>query len=183
MNQTKMMQKAILQSNPKVATHTCDGKKRKITDTSNVNLQQKLLSNQTLPIITTTIDHPIPDRVANFGGTPHALTTSTTNGVITDTLRNRARILWTPGRISRTGRDGTTLCDRDVVLRSPWDNRPVLIGGIIVPPTMGDTGIQDIIKKRKSTSPRVTSNAQNFDASVDGNMTGILWPFSAKYWV
>ena len=28
-------------SYPKVSTHTIDGKKRKVTDTSNVNLQQK----------------------------------------------------------------------------------------------------------------------------------------------
>ena len=33
-------------SHPKVATHTSDGKKRKVTDTSNGFLQQKLLSNQ-----------------------------------------------------------------------------------------------------------------------------------------
>ena len=62
-------------SNPKVATHTSDGKKRKVTDTSNGDLQQNLLSNRTLPIITTMIDPRIDDRVATCGGAPHALTT------------------------------------------------------------------------------------------------------------
>ena len=50
-------------SDPKVANHTSDGKKRTFTDTSNGNLQQKLLINQTLLIITTTIDTRIQDRI------------------------------------------------------------------------------------------------------------------------
>ena len=50
------------ESDPKVANHTSDGKKRKVRKTSNINLQQKLLSNWTLPIITTTIDPRIPDK-------------------------------------------------------------------------------------------------------------------------
>ena len=50
-------------SDPKVAAHTSDGKKRTFTDTSNGNLQQKLLINQTLPIITTTIDPRIQDMI------------------------------------------------------------------------------------------------------------------------
>ena len=68
----------------KVPTHTSDGKKRKVTDTSNGSLQQKLSSNRTLPIITTTIDPHIPGRFATCVGNPHALTTPTTKGVITD---------------------------------------------------------------------------------------------------
>ena len=82
-------------SNPKVATHTSD-EKNKVTDTTNENLQQKLLINRTLPIITMTIDTRITDRVANCGGTPHAHTTTTTKPVITDVARSRAHIIWTP---------------------------------------------------------------------------------------
>ena len=37
----------------KIATHTSDGKKIKVTDTSKGYLQPKLLSNRNLPIITT----------------------------------------------------------------------------------------------------------------------------------
>ena len=47
------------ESNPKVVTHTSDGNKRKLSDTSNRNLQQKLLINRTLLIITTPIDPQI----------------------------------------------------------------------------------------------------------------------------
>ena len=42
--------------NPRVATCTSDGTKRKVTDTSNRDLQQELLINRILPIITTMID-------------------------------------------------------------------------------------------------------------------------------
>ena len=48
---------------PKVATHTGDRKKRKVMDTNNKYLQQTLLSNQTLLIITSTIDPQIDDKV------------------------------------------------------------------------------------------------------------------------
>ena len=80
-------------SDPKVYTHTSDRNKIKVTGTSNGNLQQKLLSNRTLPIITTKIDPPILDRVETCGGTPHALATPTTKGVITDKTHSSARIL------------------------------------------------------------------------------------------
>ena len=35
---------------------------------------------------------------------------------------------------------------------------------------MGNSGSQDILKKRQSTSPSVRRNDQNVDASVDGNL-------------
>ena len=52
---------------PKVAIHTSNIKKRKLTDTSNGYLRQKLLSNQTLPIINTTIDSQVDNIVATYG--------------------------------------------------------------------------------------------------------------------
>ena len=95
-------------SNPKVATHTNDRKKRKLTGTSNGDLQQKLLSNRTLPIITTTIDPRIEDTVATCGGTHNTLAMLTTKEVITDASHSSAQVLRNPGHISRTGRDGNT---------------------------------------------------------------------------
>ena len=76
---------------PKEDTHTSDGKKRKVTDTSNRNLQQKLLSNWTLLIITTTIDPQIPDGFATCGGIPYALSKPTTKGVVIDVTRSSAQ--------------------------------------------------------------------------------------------
>ena len=84
------------------------------------------------------------------------------------TARSSTRILRNPWHVSRTVRYGNMSLGGDVVVRYPQDNEPVLIVGIIVPPTMGNSGIQDIIKKRQYTYPSVTRNSQKFDASVDG---------------
>ena len=129
------------------------------------------MSNWTLPITTTTIFPWTPDIVATCGGTPHTLTTPTTKGVITDTECSRAYVLRTPRDVSKTSRDGNTARDGDVVVRSPWDNGPILIGGIVAPPTIRNSGSQDIIKKWKSASPIVGRNPQKFDASIDQNST------------
>ena len=156
-------------SDQKVDTHTSDSKNRKLLNTSNRKFQQKLLSNRTLPIITTTIYPRILGRVSTC--TPHALTTTTTKEIITDTACSSSRTLRTPEHVSRTGRNSTKPCDRNVVVRSPRDNGPVLIEGIIVPPTVGNGGILDIIKKSPPTSQSVRKNVQNFNASVDRNLT------------
>ena len=94
-------------SNPKVYTHTTDGKKRKVTDTSNGYLQQKLLSKRTLLIITTTIDPQIGNKVATSGLSPHKLAPPQKTEVITDEARTSAQILQTPRHVRRTVRDGT----------------------------------------------------------------------------
>ena len=155
MNHKKMTQKAILQSNTKVATHISGEKKIKCTDTSNGKLQQTLLSNPTLSIITMTIDPWFPDIVATCGGTTHAITMPTTKGVITDAASSSARSPWNPRHVSRMGRDGNTPCSGDIVLSTPRDNGPVLIRGIVFPPKMGNIQSQDIIKKRRSISPSI----------------------------
>ena len=58
-------------SDPKIATHTSDGKKRKVMDTSNRDLQRKLFSNRTLLIITTTMDPGMGDRAVTCRASPH----------------------------------------------------------------------------------------------------------------
>ena len=142
-----MTQKAILQIGSKVATHTSDGKKIKVTDTSNGNLQQKLLNNRTLPIIATLFDPCIDDRVATSRALTIKLVTPRTKEVITYLVRSNARTLWTPGHVSRTGRDSSTPGNCNIYVRSPRVNSPVLIGGTNVSPTR--TGIQDIVSPKE----------------------------------
>ena len=125
-------------SDPKIATHTSDEKKRKSIDTSNRYLQQKLLRNQTLPIITTMIDPRIDDRVAPCGASLDKLATPQTMEVIMDAAcssvqqRSAAQLLCTPRRISRTIRYSTTPGDCYIAVSSPWGNSPFLIGCICV---------------------------------------------------
>ena len=101
--------KGDLKSDSKVSTRTSDRKKRKVSDTINGKLHQKLLIYRTLPIITTPIDPWIIDRVATGGETSNVITRPTTKLVITDVARRSARVLRTPCKhVSRTARDGTT---------------------------------------------------------------------------
>ena len=147
------------------------GRKEKLLRLATENLQQTLLINRNLPLINKTIEPRITDMVATCGRTHHVLTTITMKGVITDAAWSSAHVLWTPGHISRTGRDATMSCDGYVVVRNPRDNRSVLIVDMVVPPTMGNSGSQEIIKKWQSTYLSVTRNSQKFDASVDRNLT------------
>ena len=136
-------------SNPKVATHTSDRKKK--SDTSNGNLKQILLSNRTLPIITITIDPRIPDMVETCGGTPHAIVTLTTKEVITDVAQSSSRVVRIPGHVNKTGKDGTTLGKCDVSVRSPRPNFPVIIIDTTISPACGIIGSLEILNKHGST--------------------------------
>ena len=80
-------------------------------DSRNRYLQQKLSSNRTLPIITTTIEPQIDDMVVTCRGTFHGLATPTTKRVITDVARSSVWVPGTTGNVIRTGLDGTNLCD------------------------------------------------------------------------
>ena len=80
-------------SNPKVANHTSDRKKRKVKNTRNRDLQKKLLSNWNLPIIPTTIDPQIDDGIATCEGTHHTLLKLTMKEVIADAARGLSELL------------------------------------------------------------------------------------------
>ena len=116
------------------------------------------------------IDPWIDDRFATCGGTPHALATPTTKEVITDAAHRSAPVLWTPGHVSRTGRDGNTPGNCGVSVRSPWDYGPVMIVGIGVPKIMGQSGNLDVLNKWQSITPSCSRNTRKFEASVDGNL-------------
>ena len=68
-----MTQKVILQEIKKKHIHTSDGTKINVTDTSNRYLQQTLLSKRTLPIIITTMDPQMDNKIATCRGTPHMI--------------------------------------------------------------------------------------------------------------
>ena len=72
---------------------TSDGKKGKVTDTRHGDLQQKLWSNRTLPIITTTMDPRIDDRVTTCGAPPHKIKMPRMLDVVTDAACEFSRLL------------------------------------------------------------------------------------------
>ena len=165
---------------PKVATHTSDGNKRKVTDNSNGNLQQKSLINHNLLTITMTIDPQVLDRVATCGGTPHEHTTPTTKEFITDAARSSACVLRTPGNLSRMGRDGITPWDGNFDVRPPRENGPVLNGVTTVSPTCCIMGIQEILSKHGSTEKLGVSKISTLPLMKIWLRMGILHPFLAR---
>ena len=84
-------------SDPLVATHTSDGKKRKVTDndTTNVNYPPKLLINRTLSIITPSINPRIADGITAGRGTTHVLQEIASKVIVTDAARVFSEILRT----------------------------------------------------------------------------------------
>ena len=128
------------------------------------------MGNQTLPIITTTIDPLIRDKVATSGASLHKLATPQTTEVITYAACSSLWIIWTPRYISWPGSDGTAPGDCDISVRSPWTNSPVLIGGNGVPSTRGHSGSLQKFNKRKSTVSEKIRDTQTFDASIDGKL-------------
>ena len=157
-------------SHLKIATHNSDRKKIKVTDTDtrNINLQQKLLINRTLLIITIPMDPRIENKVATYRASTVKIATPRTTKVITDTAHINVRAIWTPGFVCRTGRDVSTPGHCDVDVGSPWLNYPVLIGTTVYP---NRTGSQEIFSPPRSTSSVKVGNSQVFNTSINGNLT------------
>ena len=137
-------------SDSKVATHTSDRKKRKVTDTdtTNRNSPQKLLINRLIPeIIKVTIppiDQTVAEDAAGNVETLHALRTAPSKEVVTDTSRNAACVFWTPAKVIRHGTDGTTPCYGNTYIGPTRLDSPVCIGGSTTSSQIR-TGRQDII--------------------------------------
>ena len=137
-----------------VATCTSGVKKIKVTDTdtTNRNSPQKLLINQTLPMIILPIDPRIADRFVDGSGTTHARQMPASKVINTDVSRSGAHVFRNPGDIIRTDRERTTPLNGNTSIRSPRFNSPVLIGGgTTAYPTR--TEIQDIISPKGPTDP------------------------------
>ena len=132
-------------SDPKTVTYTRDVKKRKVTDNSNGYIQQKLLSNWTLLILTTTTDPWIDNRISTCSGNPHTIATHLTKEFITDAAHSSTRVIRNPRHVSQTGRDGTTPGNTPHDVRPPRANLPIIIRGIGVCPTSGHSGSLQVL--------------------------------------
>ena len=77
-----------------VATHSSEGKKRKVTDTgtTNRNPLQKILIKRTIPVIILQIDPPIADGFVAIRGTFHARQTIASKYIVKDTACIGARV-------------------------------------------------------------------------------------------
>ena len=84
-----------------------------------------------------------------------------------DAAHISARFLCTTRHIRRTARYGTNPGDTPHAVIPPWDNPPVLIGGIGVSPSSGHSGILQVFNKRKSTVSEKIGDTLKLDTFVD----------------
>ena len=152
--------------NPKTVTHTSDGK-GKVAESSNIILQQKLFSNQTLPVVVPTMDPRIDNRTANIGGASQTLLTPATKEVVADAARGSAWVHRNPRHVIQVVRNGSTPGDTGLVVRSKPDPSPVLIGSTAILPDCGISGSLKFGNKQQSTSPDEVRNAQKLDTVID----------------
>ena len=161
------------ESDPKsdqlVATHNNDAKKRKLndTDTTNTNYRQKLLINQTIPVIILPNDPPIVDGVAASRWTFHVRQTIALKEIVTNAACSGARVLsytvvinqkYTNRKIPRDGKTSRS---------PPRLTTPLRIGGgPSISPTR--TGNQDIGSPSESIGPVKVRNAQPLHTSING---------------
>ena len=164
-------------SNPKsdllVATHTSIGNKRKITDndTTNGNSPHKLILNRLIPKIIPgtirTIYQIITEDVARIGDTSDARQTVLSKDIVTDAACSGAHIFRTTREESRTGRDGTTPQDRNIVIATASLTSPIQIcHSTTYSPSRNRN--QDIINLIGHVSPQWIRNAKKLKTSIDG---------------
>ena len=166
-----------------LATHTSDGKKRKVadTDTTNGNSPQKLLINRTIPVIILPINPPIVDGVAASRGTTYERQTIFSNVIITDAARSSAHVYRNPAVGNRKDTDMTIQRVRNASISPPrLTSRVIVDGGTSVSPTR--TGTQEISSTSRPIGPVEVRNAQPFHTFINGNYTknGDLTPTFSK---
>ena len=119
-------------NDPKVATHTSDGKKRKVTDTgtTNGNYPHKLLINrlipEIIPVVIPPIDQTTVDGVAVSGGNLHARRTIVLEDIVTDAVRSAACVFKYPTVVDWKDTDGMIPWDRITVGTPPHIEYPSL---------------------------------------------------------
>ena len=156
-----------------VATHTSDGKKRKVTDTdaTNVNFPHKLLINRIIPDIIPVVIPPVhqttADGVAASGETLHAVRTFLSKKIVTDAACSAAHVFKDPLVVNWKDTDGAIPRDRNTFGMPPRATTPVRIGTV---PLVSPTSIrsQDIGSPRRSIGPQEVSNVQPFETSHNG---------------
>ena len=153
----------------KTVTHTSDGK-GKVRYTKNDNIEQELLSNQTLPVVFLKMNPRIYDRNATIIGASQMILTPETKEVVADTACGSAWVSRTPRQVSQTGIDGSNPGDVCNVVSIKHATSQVLIGSVTTSPYCGLRGILKVAKKRQFVSPSLGGNTQKLYTAVDGNL-------------
>ena len=160
-------------SDPLVATHTSDVKKRKVTDTDTTNIKypQTLLINrlipEIIPVIILPINPPIAYGVEASRGTLHAHEMITLKEIFMDAAYSGAHIFRDPTVVNWKDTDRKITRDGNTSRRPTRLTYTVCIGGgPSVSPSR--TGTQYIDSPSRSIGPVEVSNSQSLHTSING---------------
>ena len=162
-------------------THTSN-RNETVTHTSNGNFEQKLLSNQTIPVVVPKMSPIIDQQISPIVMAPQTILMPATKDVVTDTVSGSAWVNSTLRKVSRTGVDGSTPGNIRNSIRVKHATSPFLIGIVGTSPTYGLSEILQVVNEHNSISPSWAVQTQKLDAFVDVNfpMILILCPFLAS---
>ena len=141
------------------------------TDTTNGNSPNKLILHRLVPKIIPcairTIYQTITEDVVRIGETSDARQTVLSKEIVTDAACSGAHIFRTPRKKSRTGRDGITPQDRNIVVATARLTPPIQICHSTTYSPRRNRN-QDIINLIGHVSPQWIRNAKKLKTSIDG---------------
>ena len=142
-------------------------RKDKGMNTSNRNLEQKILSNRTLPVKVTKMKPRIDQRIAPILVAPQTLLTPVTKEVAADAAWSDPWVNRTLQQVRKTSADGSTPCDICNAVSVEHSLFPVLIAIVATYPPCGLSGSLQVTKKRQFTPPGLGGNTQKWTQNPD----------------
>ena len=115
-----------------------------------------------LPVVVPTMNPRIDNNIALIGRASQTLPTPATKEVIPYAVCSGAWVKRTPWQVSRTGVNRSTTDDVCNSFSVKYAPSPYIIGSVPTFPPLGLGGILHVAKRRKSASPALGRNTQNF---------------------
>ena len=162
-----------IKCNMETVTHTLK-RNETFNYTSNEKFEQKILSNQSIPVLTPAMNPWIDQGIAPIVLAPQTLLTPETKEVVTDAASSRAWINRTLRQVSRMGVKGSTpgyIPNNVSIVEPPY---LVLIEMFGTSPPCGFNVSKHVENKRQSTSPGLVGQTKKLDATVDRKLRNDL---------
>ena len=117
------------------------------------------------------MDPMIDNTIAKIGGVSQALSKPPTKEVVADTACNIAWVNWNLRHVIRTGRDGSTLYETGMDVKSKPFPFPIPIESPTIDSSCGINRSLQVGKKQQSSSPDKVSNSQKLDTVINRKFT------------
>ena len=162
-----------LTHNPEKVTHTSNMNET-VTHISNGIFEQKFLINQTIPVLTPSINQGIYQGIALIILAPHTLLKLVMKKVVADAASGGTWVNRTIRQVRRAGFNGSTpghITNTGSISEPPY---PVLIGIVSSSPPCGVDDIQKVANKWLATSLGLVVQTKKLDTVVEKNLPNDL---------